>query len=234
MVQREHRQEDVLVARNRQLADQSQRDALTGLFNRRHFDQWRRQGDALGGPMQVPGVFALLDVDHFKAINDTHGHAVGDEVLMALAQRLGEAMRAGDLLVRWEGEEFFVYVAGTHDIQAIAHQLLTHVSSAPIMTGAGELAVCVSAGLVALPENGAPDQKPLSIDEVLVLADRALYAAKAKGRCRVVCVTRVNARHAGPLMQTPHLAAAEQFGWLTLTEVSLAPGASALSAPAVP
>lgn len=234
MVQRERRQEDVLVERNRQLADQNHRDALTGLFNRRHFDQWCRQGEAKGGPMQVPGVFALLDVDHFKVINDTHGHAVGDEVLVALARRLSGALRTDDLLVRWGGEEFFIYVAGQHDIQGIATRLLTHVSATPVQTAAGELTVCVSAGLVALPAEGGPDGKPLSIDDVLVLADRALYAAKAQGRHRAVCITNVNAGQAGRWMHDTALEAAEQSGSLTLTVAQPSPGISDLSAPAVP
>jgi diguanylate cyclase (GGDEF)-like protein len=229
MVHRERRQEDVLVERNRQLADQSHRDALTGAFNRRYFDHWCQKEEAKGGTTREHGVLALLDVDHFKRINDTHGHAVGDEVLVALTRRLSGAMRADDLLVRWGGEEFFIYVAGQHDIQALANRLLNHVSSAPIVTGAGELVVRMSVGLVALPADGAKDDMPLTIDDVLVLADRALYVAKARGRHRAVCITRVRARHAGLLMQTTSLEAAEQSGWLALAEVQAVPDAGAVS-----
>lgn len=227
MVQRERRQEDVLIERNRQLADQSHRDALTGAFNRRYFDHWCQKEAAKGGTTHKHGVLVLLDVDHFKTINDTHGHAVGDEVLVALARRLSGAMRADDVLVRWGGEEFFVYVAGQHDIQAIANRLLTHVSSAPIVTGAGDLHVSVSIGLVALPADGAPDDKPLPIDDFLVLADRALYAAKVQGRNRAVCLTRVQTGHAERLMKTTSLQVAEQSGWIAMAEVRCVPRAPA-------
>lgn len=154
-------------------------DVLTGLLNRRGFDERLRRllqrGDA------HPPVLALLDVDHFKRINDTHGHAVGDAVLSGIGERLRETLRPLDLAVRLGGEEFAVIWAqpdaggegrlGERLRQAIALQYF--------MTAAGPLWVTVSVGVARA--QGA-DEAP---EALFSRADAALYVAKGAGRDRV-------------------------------------------------
>lgn len=146
-------------------------DALTGIANRRQFDRdltHLRPGDAL----------LLLDVDHFKRINDTHGHDVGDAALREIAQRLAETLRRGDRAYRYGGEEFAVILrgVGAGHVHAVAERLRASVGSAALGC-TGSLAT-VSIG-VSLNDDEAPVT-------VIAQADRALYAAKAQGRDRVV------------------------------------------------
>jgi diguanylate cyclase (GGDEF)-like protein len=163
------------------------RDPLTGLANRRSLDdsldrelsRARREGASLS--------LVLLDVDHFKAINDGHGHQVGDEVLAIVARTLAETVRDMDLVARYGGEEFVVLLPGTalDDAMGTAERLRTAVArqQAPAP-------VTVSAGVATFP-----DQAP-SGAELLVLADRALYEAKRAGRNRVVASSGERAERA--------------------------------------
>jgi diguanylate cyclase (GGDEF)-like protein len=168
-------------ARRRTLHEDARRDALTGLANRRAADTL---ADALapGGPALTTGALMLIDVDHFKRVNDTHGHAVGDRLLQWLAARLRAAVRPDDLLLRWGGEEFVIGLPGT-DLAAArtrADDLRRRLAATPYV-GPGDppLHVTVSIGVVALTP-GEP------LDTALVRADQALYDAKRTGRDRVV------------------------------------------------
>jgi diguanylate cyclase (GGDEF)-like protein len=154
-------------------------DVLTGLLNRRGFDERLRRllqrGDA------HPPVLAVLDVDHFKRINDTHGHGVGDAVLSGIGERLRDTLRPLDLAVRLGGEEFAVIwaqpEAGGDD--RLGERLREAIASRPFMTAAGPLTVTVSVGLArALGSHEAPEA-------LFSRADAALYAAKAAGRDRI-------------------------------------------------
>lgn len=175
---RERRQ--ALEASHRALEEVSRTDALTGLPNRRAFDARVRfvlaQAERYGRPTSL----LLLDVDHFKAVNDTHGHDVGDEVLVGLARRVGAAVRATDLFARWGGEEFVVLLPETaaDGALAFARTLAEAVRSAPFPTRLGGLAVTVSIGVATLGPDGG--------DEAMLLrgADEALYRAKGGGRDR--------------------------------------------------
>jgi two-component system cell cycle response regulator len=159
-------------------------DSLTGLHNRRYLTgQLKVLADraAQGGE---PVAALLIDVDHFKAVNDGYGHDVGDEVLREFAVRLATNVRAVDLPCRWGGEEFAVVMPDTRleDAQRIAERLRLHVSGAPFRVGGGreELAVTISIGVAAT--KGADDTPDL----LLKRADAALYEAKQTGRNRVV------------------------------------------------
>jgi len=156
-------------------------DSLTGVANRRAFgeraaqetERADRAGEALG--------LVLLDVDHFKRVNDTYGHDVGDEVLVAVAERLSGAVRAYDAVARWGGEEFIVLVAGVPDaatLAGLAESLLCAVREQPIATSAGALRLTASAGTALRPAGG---DLAVTIDA----ADNGLYAAKRRGRDRV-------------------------------------------------
>ncbi|MEW6098297.1 MAG: GGDEF domain-containing protein [Pseudomonadota bacterium] len=158
----------------RRLADT---DGLTGLLNRRAFTvrseallaQARRHAD--------PGVFILLDIDHFKQVNDRHGHALGDEVLRTFAKVLKSSLRRGDLAVRWGGEEFGILLARAEVDAArrLDQRLRTAVKQAVRLPGGESLDY--SAGIAGFREAA-------TLDDLVRRADQALYRAKAAGRAR--------------------------------------------------
>ena len=157
-------------------------DVLTGLHNRRHAEfaiPLLIEGARVAG--QVISV-AALDVDHFKKINDTFGHAVGDAVLQQLAQLLRHRLRSADLLARIGGEEFVAVLVGIAPQQAaeICERLRLAVVEHDWAAVAPGLVVRISVGIAG----GAPQQN-LPNDTLLQRADRALYAAKRTGRNRV-------------------------------------------------
>jgi diguanylate cyclase (GGDEF)-like protein/PAS domain S-box-containing protein len=157
-------------------------DTLTGLPNRRDFfDEARRElqrRQRAAGPTAV----LMLDVDHFKRINDTHGHAAGDAVLAALAGRLAATLRAVDRLARIGGEEFAVLLPDTTPDRAaeVAERLRVAVAAVPVSTPeVGDVPVTVSVGVAACEADDT------DVEAALHLADDALYQAKAQGRNRV-------------------------------------------------
>jgi diguanylate cyclase (GGDEF)-like protein len=163
-----------------ELVDVAYTDPLTGLLNRRAgwtrltelADLWR---------VRAPGLnVVMLDLDHFKAINDSVGHGRGDEVLQGVAAALQSAVSDQDVVIRWGGEEFLVLLAGQDAVQALqtTERLLTAVRTARLP---GTVLVTMSAGLAALTEAGSPK-------DVIALADLRLYEAKATGRNRAVSV----------------------------------------------
>lgn len=154
-------------------------DVLTGLLNRRGFDERLRRLLQRGGA-QLP-VLALLDVDHFKRINDTHGHAVGDAVLSGIGERLRETLRPLDLAVRLGGEEFAVIWAQPEPggEARLGERLREVVAGQAFATAAGPLTVTVSVGVArARGISEAPET-------VFSRADAALYEAKRAGRDQV-------------------------------------------------
>lgn len=159
-------------------------DGLTGLFNRRHFFELATRELALSHRRPGPLAAAMIDIDHFKRINDQHGHPVGDQVIIAVAKRLAHTLRGTDLIGRYGGEEFAVLLPATaHDGSTIiAERLRTAISDRPIDTDAGPLALTVSVGLANLDTD-------TSIADVLSRADKALYEAKEGGRNRVATAT---------------------------------------------
>jgi diguanylate cyclase (GGDEF)-like protein len=157
-------------------------DALTGLLNRRALLDGLHRECARSDRHSVPMSLLLLDVDHFKRINDEHGHAAGDAVLQAVARVLTSAARRSDYVARWGGEEFVVALPQTGDAGAriAAERLRRAVASMGVAVGdRGELVrATVSIGAAS---SGAP----WSIDALVAAADEAMYAAKARGRDRV-------------------------------------------------
>jgi diguanylate cyclase (GGDEF)-like protein len=175
-----------LAEANARLERLSAQDGLTGVANRRRFDEaldveWRR-----GARSQSPLSLVMLDLDYFKAFNDTNGHVAGDERLRQVAQALVTAAgRAGELVARYGGEEFAVLLPGTHleDAAAFAERLRAGVERLGFSHNASEVArvVTVTAGVATLlpSEQGSPAR-------LVAAADAALYRAKREGRNRVV------------------------------------------------
>ncbi|WP_375459392.1 diguanylate cyclase [uncultured Enterovirga sp.] len=172
-----------LRAVNEQLAELATVDALTGLANRRLFDErlaqeWRRAARS-GRPVGA----VIVDIDHFKAFNDTYGHPEGDSCLRRVARVIGSGLRTGDLAARVGGEEFALLLPGAdiHRTLHVARLLRLGIESVAV-PHAGNPAgiVTVSAGAVSLlPARGGPSE------DILRLADEALYRAKRAGRNRV-------------------------------------------------
>jgi diguanylate cyclase (GGDEF)-like protein len=163
----------------------AEHDHLTGLSNRREFDL--RLGQCVNRAQRDHSHFALasVDVDRFKQINDAFGHPAGYQILRAIAGRLREHCRDGDLLARVGGEEFAVILhgLGTAGALAIAERLRSGVAAQPVRYtiggSVGQVAVTVSVGVSSFPEHGSTPEK------ILEAADHALYAAKSAGRNRV-------------------------------------------------
>lgn len=217
------RRNRALVVDNAALASQSVHDPLTGAFNRRHFEQLMAQQEAAirGRPpdhkYQLAIGLILLDVDHFKHINDTYGHAAGDEVLKVVAARLSALVREQDAVVRWGGEEFVLVLPGTmsQGLPVIVSKALAALGSEPVLHDGRAIPVRVSAGAIAWP--AWPGQK---WPDALQLADLALYMSKTGGRNRATCFMRLR-EGADPGTLHDGLAAAAEAGE---AELQVVPG----------
>ena len=165
---------------NAQLLAQSECDPLTGLANRRHV-QAALPALTTHGALQAT-VF-LIDVDHFKQVNDRHGHAGGDAVLQALGQRMREVLRDGDLVARWGGEEFVVVVRRADAVPAerLARRLLGAIGAEPIDHEGASIAVTGSIGYAAFPMSEPGVFSP-GWERAIELADAAMFRAKKRGR----------------------------------------------------
>lgn len=156
-------------------------DSLTGLFNRRHLDEVLPIELARSKRANSPLTILMLDIDHFKNINDTHGHQVGDTVLQAVSNTLKTSVRAGDIVCRYGGEEFILVFPGMQagDGRARAEKIRMMIGSQTIRERDQLIGVTISIGGSVYPKDGNSDDKLIS------LAYLALYRAKQNGRNRV-------------------------------------------------
>lgn len=171
-----------LLESNRRLELLSITDGLTRLYNHRHFqDEMVRAFDE-SQRYQRPLSLAIIDIDFFKKVNDTYGHAAGDDVLKTVARLFMDSVRSTDLVARYGGEEFTVMMPETDmgDAIAFAEKIRTLVEQTTIETQAGPVRVTVSIGVSSVPST--PIQTP---KEMIVAADKALYRAKRGGRNQV-------------------------------------------------
>jgi diguanylate cyclase (GGDEF)-like protein len=156
-------------------------DGLTGLWNRRLFDLRINEELQRAIRFQEPFGLLLVDLDHFKSVNDRYGHQAGDAVLVELARRLTDATREVDVVTRFGGEEFALILPKTpvQGTVRLAAKVREVVANEPFAAGNSSIAVTVSVGAAAYPDHG------LSAGELLAAADAALYRAKENGRNRV-------------------------------------------------
>ena len=189
--------QDGLIAAREELRFRATHDALTGVANRgvvldainREQSRQVREGGSLG--------LILLDLDHFKNVNDTYGHLAGDAVLEETAQRIAGCVRPYDTVGRYGGEEFLVVAPSSDGLGtlALAERIRTAIESPPMDTESGPLGVTASCGVAV-----STTEKPVHARALLHLADEALYRAKEQGRNRseFAVAEEVSAPHAEP------------------------------------
>lgn len=175
--------QDELRYTNVRLEELSNTDALTKLYNRRYFNEMiEKEFDRAvryGGRLS----FLMADIDRFKPFNDTYGHQVGDEILIAVCDIFRSGQRRHDVVARYGGEEFAFILPETSKEGAIsvAERYCREVETTPFITSAGQLSVTVSLGVSSYPVDG-----PRSTEELIKMADQAVYTAKRNGRNQVV------------------------------------------------
>jgi two-component system cell cycle response regulator len=187
-----------LVKAHTELQFEAAHDHLTDLWNRgaimdlllRETQRTVRIGEPLG--------VIMADLDHFKRINDSHGHQIGDTVLREVAQRLLQSVRNYDYVGRYGGEEFLIILTACvpSDLIVTAERMRSYVSEKPVDTEAGSIPVTISIGL-ATQDVAGPEVA--TAEELVRAADNALYAAKANGRNRVERAPENTARITGPV-----------------------------------
>lgn len=167
----------------RQLFESSTRDPLTDAYNRRHFDERLRAELAYAVRHSTSLALVMFDIDHFKKVNDTHGHAAGDAVIKHVARMTSTQLRSEDVFARYGGEEFVMLLRGidARDVVRVAERLRTSIDTLATVFDNLRIPASVSAGCAVLAE--CPTR---SATELLGLADTRLYAAKNQGRNRVV------------------------------------------------
>ncbi|HUP59218.1 MAG TPA: GGDEF domain-containing protein [Thermoanaerobaculia bacterium] len=186
-----------LVVRNRALNEVSTRDTLTGLYNRWYviekIDSEINRAIRHGSPMAV----LMLDIDHFKRINDTWGHGAGDDVLKAIGKLLRDSCRVYDVPGRYGGEEFCIVLPETRlgNTTVVAERIRQRLESTELPCGSESIVVTASIGIAGMEE--AASDEVLSPAALIDRADRALYSAKSRGRNRIEMWDRALLEEAG-------------------------------------
>lgn len=180
----------------RALQEAASRDGLTGALNRSTFTRLAEAEMAQGALSGAPSSVLLLDLDHFKRINDTHGHAIGDEVLVGVAAAMARCIGPHDLFCRYGGEEFAVMLprAGVEVAEVVAERMLRAVRGIAVGTQAGLLRPTTSIGIAAEPNSGT------DLTTMLREADIALYRAKSSGRNRAMVARRDDGTAGAPVV----------------------------------
>ncbi|MEO8293117.1 MAG: diguanylate cyclase [Actinomycetota bacterium] len=172
--------QDELRVRNAELELLAGTDALTGLWNRRHMQDELQTAVSAAGRHGHPLSVFMVDIDHFKVVNDEHGHPAGDIVLHWVADRIRRAVRTEDVAGRWGGEEFLAVLpwTGWDGATTVAERLRASIAKDPVSDAGVAIPVTVSIGVAT----AYPGER---VDEIVARADRALYRAKERGRNRV-------------------------------------------------
>ena len=163
------------------LREQAVRDSLTGLYNRRYFNETIDREIARAKRENYPVSVLIMDIDHFKGINDSYGHTFGDEALKVLSTLINDNIRAGDIAYRYGGDEFIIVMpgAGIEIAKKRAETISRAFNTTPIQDGGKQAPATISVGISIYPEHGGDDI------EILRAADSALYQAKQAGRNRM-------------------------------------------------
>ena len=195
-----------LEIKNQELKKQSSLDPLTALYNRRHFQDFMRGHQAAARPgaagdADMVGAIFLLDVDHFKHINDTWGHGAGDAVLKEVAASLRTILRETDMIVRWGGEEFLAFLPAVprERLDEVARRLLTGIAAHAVEYQGHRLSVKVSIGFAPFPLAEGLDA--ISWERAVSIVDLALYLAKGNGRNRAYGIARLARLDSGSLAE---------------------------------
>lgn len=165
----------------------SMQDQLTGLHNRRYFYEQVELALAQQNRYHNPFCLLMMDIDHFKLINDQFGHAFGDEVLVTVADALKNQVRSSDILVRFGGEEFVIIFANTSCDKGknFAERIRENIKKLRIANADQQVQLTMSIGLYCLAMHEDQNEQKFDIDQIINFADTALYQAKANGRDRV-------------------------------------------------
>jgi len=197
-----------LEEKNLELKQQSARDPLTALYNRRHFQEFMRGHQAIerrsANNADMVSAMFLLDVDHFKNINDTYGHGAGDAVLREIADALREILRETDMIVRWGGEEFLAFLPAVPrtGLDDVARRLLAGIPARTIDYQGTPLSVNVSIGFAPFPL--VPKGDTISWERAINIVDMALYLAKGHGRNRAYGVRGLAGLDANSMDEVEH------------------------------
>lgn len=205
---------------NVQLTEQTDRDPLTGAYNRRFLQKTMQQLHQKLQNINRPGRaddimgIILLDVDFFKKVNDTYGHAVGDAVLLEMTKRFRKLLRERDMVVRWGGEEFVLLLPNINGALCnVADRVIKKIGKETFNFEGQQLRITISAGCVTWP---AFEEQ--SWEDALHLADMAAYLSKSSGRNRATCITKID-KDADKKELAKDLLEAEKKAWIELTRI---------------
>lgn len=207
---------------NQQLQEQTLRDPLTKLHNRRAMQKEMELRAESNYPMPELGkidALILLDLDLFKEINDRIGHAAGDEVLQQVATRLTHAVADEDMVIRWGGEEFLLYVRhrSAAELAQLADKLLHVIGDTPVYYQQNRIPISVTGGMITLPFSGVPESE-CDWEKSLQVADMLLYVGKLRGRNQISHISELTKPYA-EIHEVLHrdLNQAIDKGWAPLT-----------------
>jgi two-component system cell cycle response regulator len=184
--------EDKLVVAREEMRYKATHDSLTSLWDRGSIFALLKSELSRSSREQAPVSVMICDIDHFKQINDVHGHLVGDEVLQQVSSRLQELVRPYDGVGRYGGEEFLIVLGGCNSehLKKRAEELRRGIYGTPFLTKNGQISVSVSVGAITIEDWN----RSTPVEPFLKEADAALYRAKEAGRNRVVCVEAMAAK----------------------------------------
>ncbi len=209
---------------NQELDLQRYQDALTQVHNRRFLIEHEAEFWAQTQTMQEQGRCAallLIDIDHFKRINDEHSHAAGDAALVDIAARLQKTVRESDTVIRWGGEEFLIFAKATDSqaIRTLTERIMRAIQCEPVRYEEKQIMISASIGYVLLPLSLSKNEV-FTIEESLKMADAALYRAKEHGRNRAYGINAILGSQRGKTQLIRELSAAIAEGEINLTEIS--------------